>query len=235
MKGIISTNIGKLSLSILISLVVILTGVVSYKIGFIILILSLIFPLYMIGRGLTNPIIYGIIGIYENRVINFKMKGHFSNNWLYKKMKTVFDLDNRIDYWVNFPSENPDVSSFKQVNKLFGISLDRHHHVNSVRWGFSEAKTGIEIFEYIYLNNERIYKPVLKIKRGRWYNFSIHVLDKKTTFTIKNSDNEVIYNETIKFQNSTKPHYYLFPYFGGKNTPPSPYTIKFAKWRKLIK
>lgn len=171
--------------------------------------------------------------------IRIKKGNHYRSNHIITRCH--FGKEWSINYVVNFTKscryELTDNTT--QVNKLVGISLLPHHHVNSIRigWRWDTTTNQIEFLSYKYHNCVRSYKHIcyVSLNEDTIINVSAKLSQNKMfwTYTVKvnnylfDSDVHIIGEKLSKIPVM----YECFPYFGGIKSAPQDITIKLYKYK----
>jgi hypothetical protein len=229
-----------LLLSIL-SFVFLLISIVTklYLISNFFIIIGLIIPAILLIIGIfVNPIISLYLSIKEKNPIEFLIKKgeHYSNQKLYKFLKN-YDITNNVNYWVKFDKNNEYHPNINQLNKLFGVSFDWHHHNNSARYTFRDSKTDsnkVEIHSYVYIDGKRKSKKLIEINKGEYYFMHLFYGYDKIIYIIKDETDKIILRKEDKIEGRMiKPVYFLFPYYGGQIKSPNDFKIYLSKFKNF--
>lgn len=168
-----------------------------------------------------------IIAIFFGMVINkkkfkFRIKkgDHYSItsilHYFRFKMEDKLHFDFIIDESCRYQDDGENATDF---NKLYGVSLSRHHHINSIRIGWRYYKEKLEICAYLYREGERkivIYDK--EIEFNNKYNILINFTDRGYNIYLDYS--AIHFERSLKSIKVMPIKYILKPYFGGDNTAP---------------
>lgn len=131
-----------------------------------------------------------------------------------------------------------DTSGERDWNKAFGFSYGNHHR-NSVRLGWRCFKGNLMLGAYYYINGKREHFVLTAAETNIPYTITIEVTDSHILYEItshKGTLQKIYINFKVEPKFGTmftklNPSwgYYLYPYFGGQETPKHNMTIKIFK------
>lgn len=146
-------------------------------------------------------------------------KGNHRSTWLPK-----FTCKNEVVGKVTFLGDfSYEIFNQEDTNKLCGLSDGWHHRkTSSIRLGFRwNLKTEeLEIMVISYVNGERTIKKLTVAETDREYDFSIRI--EKDYYFVYFNYNSLLIPRKSRW-NCLR--YYLFPFFGGKETASKTFKI----------
>lgn len=122
-----------------------------------------------------------------------------------------------------------EIQKQKDTNKLFGISDNIHHHIDSVRigWRSNNVTNLVELMCIIYKNKKRDIFHLCYVETNIFYDFEIEILEDFYSVKIRNR-NSGFYVECLypRESNWLFIRYLLYPYFGGEESSPKDFKIE---------
>lgn len=102
----------------------------------------------------------------------------------------------------------------KSIHKLWGFCYGIHHHFNSARLGLKLFDDYIRLMTYVYDAGMRMKeKKIADLPYDSTFKSTIVYTDNVFIFSVNDTDVDVPVSQ------SPCAGYYLYPYFGGKETP----------------
>jgi hypothetical protein len=148
--------------------------------------------------------------------------GHHSSfnslEWLEEK-----DLSYEVYFDSSAIYSTQDSSNQADINKLFGFSdCGGHHHENSARFGWRWFQNELQIFSYIYVDQDRMYDSLTSVELGAIHSYRVLQNDSMYLFYM----DEIEIARYARHSNCTEGwNYRLWPYFGGDEAAPHDITI----------
>lgn len=122
-----------------------------------------------------------------------------------------------------------EIQKQKDTNKLFGISDNFHHHIDSVRigWRSNNVTNLVELMCIRYHKKTRDIFHLCYVETNIFYNFEIEILEDFYRIKIWNKDLDFkVECYCPRESNWSFIRYLLYPYFGGKQSSPKDFEIE---------